>query len=225
MESARTERNEEGDPMWDFGINMFHAWNATQYDRVLHLDSGVTLYKHLDELFFLPSAPVAMPRAYWKLPDKNDMSTVFVLLEPSEDVYTGLMRAAYSSELIHKVFDEEILNEKFWDEALVLPHQRYALLTSEFRRGPDDHRKYFGSYIQEWDPRKILEKVSLVKFEDLPLPKPWIMWPQALLPEIMPKCRVKPGTAEESGCQDREVWKELYNEYRQRRKVSIFLDP
>ena len=40
------------------------AFGAVEYDRVIHLDSDITLLQHMDELFFLPATTIAMPRAY-----------------------------------------------------------------------------------------------------------------------------------------------------------------
>ncbi|KAF4539138.1 Glycosyl transferase family 8 [Lasiodiplodia theobromae] len=215
--STTDNQADEEEETWDFSINKFLAWNLTQYDRVLHLDSDVTLRNnHLDDLFFLPPAPAAMPRAYWELPHTRKLTSLLVLLTPSQTEFEALMHAAFTSEGALHRFDMELLNERYADSALVLPHRRLAMLTGEFRR--DDHTMYLGAEDEFWDTEKVLKETRLIHFSDWPLPKPWIMWPNKLLAEMLPKCRIRPGTAAESGCQDREVWKALYEDFRERRK-------
>ncbi|OJD38572.1 glucose n-acetyltransferase 1 [Diplodia corticola] len=225
MQSVRTEKHDDDDAeeeTWDFSINKFLAWNLTQYDRVLHIDSDVTLRRPLDDLFFLPAAPVAMPRAYWELPHTRKLTSLLVLLRPSAAEYDALMHAAFTSEGMlgggarpHR-FDMELLNERYADSALVLPHRGLALLSGEFRAV--DHTMYLGSEDEYWDTDRALDDARLVHFSDWPLPKPWIMWPAKLLADMLPKCRIRPGTPAESGCQDREAWRALYDDFRARRK-------
>ncbi|KAH7056011.1 nucleotide-diphospho-sugar transferase [Macrophomina phaseolina] len=218
MQSVRAEGHEEDneEETWDFSVNKFLAWNLTQYDRVLHIDSDVTLQRSLDDLFFLPDAPVAMPRAYWELPGTRKLTSLLVLLKPSASEYEALMHAAYVSEGSYHRFDMELLNERYRDSAMVLPHRNLALLTGEFRS--QDHTMYLGNEEEYWDADKVLDEARLIHFSDWPLPKPWIMWPNKLLAEMLPKCRIRPGTAAESGCQDRDIWKALYEDFRVRRK-------
>ncbi|KAL1638771.1 hypothetical protein SLS58_008585 [Diplodia intermedia] len=222
MQSVRAGKpdadDEDEGETWDFSINKFLAWNLTQYERVLHIDSDATLRRPLDDLFFLPAtAAVAMPRAYWELPHTRKLTSLLVLLTPSAAEYEGLMHAAFTSEgMRSRRFDMELLNERYADAALVLPHRGFALLSGEFRA--DDHTMYLGSEDEYWDTDKALDEARLVHFSDWPLPKPWIMWPPKLLAEMLPKCRIRPGTPAESGCQDREVWRALYDDFRARRK-------
>lgn len=218
MQSVRAEGREEDneEETWDFSVNKFLAWNLTQYDRVLHIDSDVFLQRSLDDLFFLPDAPVAMPRAYWELPHTRKLTSLVVLLKPDASEYEALMHAAFTSEGNFHRFDMELLNERYRDSAMVLPHRNLALLTGEFRS--KDHTMYLGNEEEYWDPDKVLDETRLVHFSDWPLPKPWIMWPTKLLAEMLPKCRIRPGTSAESGCQDREIWKALYEDFRVRRK-------
>lgn len=194
---------------------------------MLHIDSDVTILQNMDELFFLPPARVAMPRAYWDNPRSGKLTSLLVLIEPSYAEYQALMEASRpvvhgqivtNSTPGHEMYDMELLNERYGGSALVLPHRQYGLLTGEFRT--KDHRNFLGNDYEKWDPDRVLSEAKLVHFSDWPLPKPWVMWPQALLAEMLPKCDVKPGTDEESGCRDREVWRELYEDFRRRRKVS-----
>ena len=217
----------ESDEPWDKSITKLLAFGETEFDRVIHIDTDATVLNNMDELFFLPSAKVAMPRAYWALPDTTELSALVVVIEPSYREYTALMdnagAAIYGQVGVNETtrYDVTLLNDRYADSALVLPHRQYGLVTSEFRR--DDHRNFLGNEYEDWDPERVLAEAKVVHFADAPLPKPWIMWPQKLLVETLPKCKVSPGTAQESGCQDRQVWRDLYNSFRRRRRVCFFL--
>ncbi|GFF24628.1 alphaN-acetylglucosamine transferase [Aspergillus udagawae] len=209
---------------WDKSIVKLLAFGETEYDRVIHIDSDVTILQKMDELFFLPPAKAAMPRAYWALPDTKQLSSLLIVIEPSYREFKALMESAQpalhgqvevDSNETHR-YDMELLNNRYADSALVLPHRQYGLVTGEFRK--KDHRNFFGNDYETWDPDKVLAEAKLVHFSDWPLPKPWVLSNQKLLAEILPKCDYKPGTLQERGCRDREVWKSLYQDFRQRRK-------
>lgn len=214
---------------WDASVNKLRAFELTQYKRVIQLDSDSTMFTHLDELFFLPSAPAAMPRAYWDLEldhalTNTRLTSMLIVLEPSaleaEKLWelaagvgneTGTLNAGLN-------FDMEILNTRYRNNALVLPHRGYALLTGEFRRhGRHNHSDYLGTQ-EEWDPDAALKEAKVVHFSDWPLPKPWIMWPNSLMRDLRPDCEFDSGTSSEHGCRDREVWMGLYDNFRRRRK-------
>ncbi|KAL9099474.1 MAG: hypothetical protein Q9163_005025 [Psora crenata] len=209
------EMGKADDDAWNGSFAKFRAWGQTQYDRILHLDSDVTVLQNLDGLFLLPRAPVAMLRAYWQLPEHRRLTSLFVLLEPSEQEYQRLMAASRSDRRPKGEYDMEILNRFYADSALVLPHRHYGLLTGEFRAS--EHSNYLGSPSETWDPELVYREARLVHFSDWPLPKPWIMWPHQLIGEIMPKCKYS-----ESGlvdnCKDKEIWLGLYDDFRKRRK-------
>lgn len=204
------------DLTWDISLTKLLAFNQTQYLRILHLDSDVTIQHHLDDLFLLPSTPVAMMRAYWSSTTIHSLTSLLILLEPSATETARLMAAADSPSRQTDHFDMEVLNALYGNSAMVLPHRRYGLLSGEFRS--TDHTAYLGNDYEKWDAKRALREASLVHFSDWPLPKPWIMWPQSLMRDMQPHCEVNPGTASEAGCEGREVWVELYNEFRRRRK-------
>ncbi|EAW20017.1 alphaN-acetylglucosamine transferase [Aspergillus fischeri NRRL 181] len=210
---------------WDKSIAKLLAFGETEYDRVIHIDSDVTVLQSMDELFFLPPAKAAMSRAYWALPDTKQLSSLLIVIEPSYREFKALMESAQPA--LHgqvevdsnetQRYDMELLNNRYADSALVLPHRQYGLVTGEFRK--KDHRNFFGNDYETWDPDKVLAEAKLVHFSDWPLPKPWVLSNQKLLAEVLPKCDYKPGTVQERGCRDREVWKSLYEDFRRRRKV------
>jgi alpha-N-acetylglucosamine transferase len=209
----------------DYSINKVYAFREAQYDRIIHIDSDVDLFLHLDELFFLPPGQLAMPRAYWEGAHSGILSPKLMVLQPSYREYKLLMEVSQGvmhgqvTTNVSRGYDMDLLNQRFGSSAIVLPHRQYGLTTGEFRT--KDHRTFLGNDYEKWDPDRTLAEARLIHFTDSPLPKPWIMWPHGLMTEMLPKCDVKPGTYEESGCRDREVWKKIYDNYRQKRKVSV----
>lgn len=192
------------------------AFSLAYYDRVVALDSDSTLLQPLDELFLLPDTPIALPRAYWYSTKPWPLTSMLMVIKPDlkeferfKDIITG----GGNSELVQKhKFDMELINERFEESALVLPHRPYALLTGELRR--HSHSEYLGSPHETWDAEKVFKEAKLVHFSDWPLPKPWIMWPLEGLAEIQPDC----GGSHEGSCAERRIWKHLYEDFRSRRK-------
>ena len=206
---------QKDDDAWHGSFSKFFAWGQTQYERILHLDSDVTILKHLDELFMLPKAPAAMLRAYWELPRTQKLTSLFVLLEPSETEYQRLMAASRPDNRPEGQYDMEILNRFYGDSAMVLPHQQYGILSGEFRS--TDHSNFLGNSYDKWNADRTFREASLVHFSDWPLPKPWIMWPHKLIGEMMPKCYSDRGL-EVQHCKEKEIWLNLYDDFRKRRK-------
>ena len=209
---------------YDASITKLRVFELDEYERVIHFDSDVTVQRHLDELFFLPSAPMAMPRAYWsdRPRDQWPLSSVLMLVQPraseTKKMWDTLQEWRLQPERpVTGHYDDELFNDRFGSSALVLPHNPYVLQTNEFRK--HDHSAWLGSFsgpptLPEWDPFRAVKEAKLVHFSDWPLPKPWVMWPSAGLAEIQPDCNGgRTGT-----CADREVWKNLYDDFRHRRK-------
>ncbi|KAL8851630.1 MAG: hypothetical protein Q9221_003467 [Calogaya cf. arnoldii] len=204
-----TQDKDEQDGQQSAPFTKFAAWNTERYRRVLYLASDVTLLRNLDELFLLPSTPVAMMREHRTLPRKKVLTPRLILLEPSDDEFERLSTSIRPDILQEGDDDATILNRFYGDTALVLPHQAYGLLSSEFRA--EHHKRYIGNTYDLWDPEKALQVASLVHFIDEPFPKPWIMWPHALLAEQHPKCKGE-------DCRNKDVWLSLYDDFRRRRK-------
>jgi hypothetical protein len=211
---------------WDLSVTKIRVFELTQYDRVLHLDSDITLLQHMDELFSLPKTPVAMPRAYWSDGPSSlwQLTSLIMLVEPNSHEATAMMETlrqwqtqpGYSKS---KKYDMDLLNHRFGASAMVLPHRPYAMLTAEFRL--QNHSTYLGyrhghdlDPRGKWDPDQALKEAKLVHFSDWPLPKPWIMWPVEGLAEVQPTC----GGPTKGTCREREIWKMLYDDFRRKRK-------
>lgn len=213
---------------WDSSITKLRAFELTPYNRVLHLDADLTLLRNLDHLFLLPSAPVAMPRAYWAdvpSPDPNlsqpwPLTSLLLLLEPNRAEFKYLLETLtawrtdpnVTSHGDGKKYDMDLLNYRYGSSALVLPQRPYALLSSEFRS--TDHTAYLGPYGGKWDAQKVLDEAALVHFSDWPLPKPWTMWSADALAEMQPACLGGEG----GECVERKIWKGLYDDFRVKRR-------
>jgi hypothetical protein len=215
----------ESESDWDASITKLRAFELTPYKRVMHLDADMTILRNLDHLFLLPSAPVAMPRAYWAdvpTPDPNQsqpwpLTSLLLLLEPSRAEFSALLSTLtawrtdpnVTSHGDGKKYDMDLLNYRYGSSALVLPQRPYALLTAEFRN--TDHRPYLGANAR-WDAQAVFDEAALVHFSDWPLPKPWTMWSSDALAEIQPKCE---GV---EACVERKIWKGLYEDFRVKRR-------
>ena len=155
---------------WAESFTKLLAFNQTQYNRVLHLDSDGTVLQNMDDLFLLPQAAVAMPRAYWLGFNERVLSSQIMLVEPSEHEFSRVvktMEAGGSGD-----YDMEIVNILYKDKALILPHRPYDLLTGEFAAKPDDtHQNYLGDEEERWDPDIILQEAKYLHFSDWPMPK------------------------------------------------------
>jgi hypothetical protein len=166
----------------------------------------------MDELFLLPSAPVAMPRGYWLNPDDRVLSSQVVLLEPSKFEFDRILKAMETKQA--QDFDMEIVNNLYKDNCLIIPHRKYDLLSGEFRHGVNDHKKYLGSDEEPWNARAVIKEAKFVHFSDWPYPKPWIEADQHTTDERKPACH-------EGDCADQEIWLWLYSDFRSRRRVCL----
>jgi alpha-N-acetylglucosamine transferase len=201
---------------WAESFTKLLAFNQTQYDRVLALDSDSNVLENLDELFLLPSCPVAMPRAYWLYPEKQILASHIMLLQPSAAEFERVMDRV--SQSAANDYDMEVVNALYRDSALVLPHRPYGLLTIEFRGEPDQHAYYLGSDQEEWDPVAVFNEAKYLHFSDWPVPKPWLPTPESVRLDKQPKCHLRHGV---ESCAERDLWNGFYSEFRERREVRL----
>ena len=209
----------EIDFTWSESYTKLLAFNQTQYERVLHLDADGWILAPMDELFLLPEAPVAMPRAYWLLhddPPKRILSSQVMLVQPSEEEFARVKEKIDSAA--EGEYDMEIVNQLYLDSAMVFPHRKYDLLTAEFRS--DKHQFYLGSTTEKWDPRLVYGEAKFMHFSDWPVPKPWIPMDEDTRASMQPKCHK---LGEEEDCTERNMWNEFYEDYFTTREVCIFL--
>jgi alpha-N-acetylglucosamine transferase len=165
----------------------------------------------MDELFFLPRTPIAMPRAYWL---EDTLSSQIAVIEPSKYQFERILQAFRQRR--ESAFDMEILNDLYAQDCIIIPHRHYDLLTGEFRK--TEHHRYLGSTTEQWDAERVLEEAKYVHFSDWPYPKPWKPESEVERLKLQPKCyESQPGKQD---CTDRMIWNEIYREFRERRRVS-----
>ncbi|KAM5543497.1 hypothetical protein V8D89_002748 [Ganoderma adspersum] len=203
-----------GDPTWSDSYTKLLAFNQTQYARVLALDSDATLLQPMDELFLLPPAPAALPRAYWLHDPIPVLTTALLLATPSHTEFQRVTDAIASAR--GGEFDMEIVNRLYGRNAIILPHRRYALLTGEFRIvDPRGHAAYLGNEYEEWDPDAALREAKFLHFSDWPMPKPWLDAAAATVQGVQPKCVEGPRGRKD--CRSREMWLGFYADFKMRR--------
>lgn len=204
----------KGEPTWSKSLTKFHAFDLTEYTRVLVFDSDSQVLNSMDHYFLAPQAAVAVPRAYW-LNENNTVKQVLgshvMLLEPNKARCKKIVDEALKSG----DFDMEVINHMFKDSAMILPHRRLALLTGEFRG--KDHQKYLApnEEDEEWNAMAEVSRAYLVHFSDWPLPKPWVphttaQW-EAALPECLKDEKERPDRPK---CADRVMWESIYEDYK-----------
>lgn len=121
----------------------------------------------MDELFTLPSTPVAMPRAYWLGFDERKLTSAILVIQPSKDEYDRIAKAIAASK--SNEYDMEIMNQLYRDSAMIIPHRPYLMLTSGLYEL--DHTRYFGTTEEVWDPDLVIEELRFIHFSDWPVPK------------------------------------------------------
>ncbi|OLN97881.1 Glucose N-acetyltransferase 1-like protein 1 [Colletotrichum chlorophyti] len=207
------QHREGSDPTWADSFTKLLAFNQTGYDRVISIDSDSTLLQNVDELFFLPQTPVAMPRAYWLYPEKQILSSQIMVVQPSADEFSRIMAKIDSAG--KDDYDMEIVNDLYRDSALVLPHRPYDLLTRVF--GGDHPDYYLGNDKEVWDSIAIFNEAKLLHFSDWPMNKPWLESSEALIKQREPKCVMKNAVED---CTTRDLWHSFYTDFKTRRKLS-----
>ena len=108
-----------------------------------------------------------MPRAYWLNPDDRVLSSQLVLIEPSRFELDRILQRMENRA--GNEYDMDLVNHLYKDNAMVLPHRRYDILSGEFRGS--DHTRYLGNNIEPWDADKIINETKFVHFSDWPFPK------------------------------------------------------
>ncbi|RDW77231.1 glycosyltransferase family 8 protein [Coleophoma cylindrospora] len=204
-------QNKGTDPTWASSYTKLLAFNQTQYDRVLIMDSDATLLQPMDELFLIAPAPVVLPRAYWL--KSKILGSELMLIQPSSKefarVQKGISRAAQGQ------YDMEIVNKLYGKDAFVLPHRPYTFMTGDFK---DAGHPAWKDPEEKWDPEKVLKEAKYVHFSDWPLAKPWVWEGENHIEKSRPKCLKDEVTKEETDCRARDVWNWMYSDFAQRRK-------
>lgn len=230
---------------WETSMTKLRVFELDEYERVIYFDSDVHLQQHMDELFTLPRAAMAMPRAYWS-PRRDDnlpMSSALMLFEPNpaetKKMWDRLQEWRLNPDRgDSQHYDDDLINERFAPSAMVLPHRPYLLhtgnydkldtmdgmnteltrlFTGEFRR--DDHERWLGTVNGPEDATK-WDPFVAVKEAKLVHFNDWPLPKPWIMWPIEGLAEVQPdcGGSHTGTCGDREVWKGLYDEFRFRRK-------
>ena len=84
--------NQSGDATWAQSMTKLRFFELTQYRRLIYFDADGLVMRSMDHLFNLPSAPVAMPRAYWL--SQPRMCNALAVIEPSAQRLEDLLHQA-----------------------------------------------------------------------------------------------------------------------------------
>jgi len=152
-----------------------------------------------------------MPKAYWL--EKPTLTSHIMVITPSTEEFTRVEQAVVKAT--DGVYDMEIMNSLYGNDCVVLPHQKYALLTGEFRK--DDHSAYLGSDGAKWDAGIVRSEAKYVHFSDDPLPKPWMKHKAKDWDNMRPLCET--GIDGKVDCRSRDIWGEFYDDFKIKRKV------
>jgi len=195
--------------IWGDSYTKLLAFNQTQYERLIVLDSDATILKHMDELFFVPSAPVTLPQAYWL--EKPTLSSHIMVIKPSTREFERVQKAIRKAPPTD--YDMEIINRLYGSTCSILPQRPYALLSGEFRSR--QHANYLGHEPVNWDPEATFNEAKYVHFSDYPLPKPWEAT-QVQMTQTRPACFINEQNRRD--CRARDLWLKLYNDYNESKK-------
>lgn len=97
----------------------------------------------------------------------------------------------------------DVMNALYRDQCLVLPNE-YDFLSGELRE--KNHTRYLGNHLLTWNATAELHRAYYVHFSDFPLPKPWLMQPEALASNMT-------GPACPPLCEERALWVLLYTAF------------
>mmetsp|Transcript_32821 Transcript_32821/g.57346 ORF Transcript_32821/g.57346 Transcript_32821/m.57346 type:complete len:377 (+) Transcript_32821:160-1290(+) len=96
-----------------------------EYDRIIYMDADMLVRKNLDHLFFLPdTSHIAGPRVYHQQFDgrPNYFCSCMMVFTPEKHMWDRIMgwyKDGWVKE--NKLYDMDLLNREFIDEATVLP--------------------------------------------------------------------------------------------------------
>lgn len=72
-----------GESTWAESLTKWQYFRLSEYKRVIFFDTDGLVMKSMNELFLLPPAPVAMPRAYWL--EQPYMSAQITVIQPDAE--------------------------------------------------------------------------------------------------------------------------------------------
>lgn len=183
----------------------FSILNLTDYDRIVYMDSDAMAYQHMDDHFLLPSAPIALPRAYW-YPEPNYLTSAYMVIEPSDFLHQQALDRMPGGPKYSKGnnADMDIMQDMADGWAMLLPHRGLFMLSMDLRDGPEDpkHDRYLRSSQSggTWDPEYEVANTRLIHFSEKG-PKHW---------QGHGRMDYLCGKRQDAGC---KAWRKLLNEY------------
>ncbi|KAK6510113.1 N-acetylglucosaminyltransferase [Arthrobotrys musiformis] len=216
-------------PMADDMIHPLSLLNMTDYKRLLYLQHPAMIMKNMDEmLLHSPAATVSAPR------NKNGgLSSNFLMVTPENGEWEYILKTQKSA-LGTKDFGElgKLVEKIYSTMAMILPRWPYEIFTSELFESPV---KNSGARASTWLPSKVLKEAYYILFDGgkpsktgewEKVPQPWKL--KSLEEDAAPGCHLVQedlGNGEERwDCTARNVWRKLYDGYRQRRMEVCGLD-
>ena len=196
--------------------NKFLAYNLTEYERVIVLGLDTIVLNAMDELFFLPPAPLALPYVYWPTESGHGgewhFSDQLMVIQPSSTEFANVQSTLQN--ITGQWSDLEVVDQLFGDMVIRLPQRPYHLLTEEFQHKYWQHEKYLGTSKERWDAEIILRETKLVHFFEPAMPKPW-MASNTTIAKHVPRC--VPSVARRPDCRSAMAWYGFYTSYLNRR--------
>ena len=143
-------------------MSKLHAFNMTEYDRVMFMDADQMLLKSPEALFnSVPDAMLAAPRAYWLLPGtfpkgyrtegwppgngpevgpQMKFGSYLMLIQPAEHLWSRLYSKYYKDgkPVFQDYFDMDLLNIEFKDDVTLLPGNLVVLSNDYMNKGADE---------------------------------------------------------------------------------------
>ncbi|KAF3166244.1 N-acetylglucosaminyltransferase [Orbilia oligospora] len=213
-------------PMPDDIVDPLVMLNMTDYKRLVYLRSPAVIMKNMDEmLLHSPVATVSAPRD-----SSGGLSSNFLMVTPENGELEYVMK---QEGAISKDFGGlgKLVNKIYATTAMILPRWPHEIFTSDFFNSPVESN---GNRASNWKPSKVLKEAYYIFFDAGKKtkngewekgPQPWKL--KSLEEDVAPKCQMvqETGNGEERlDCTARDVWKTLYDGYRQRRMEVCGLD-
>ncbi|KAK6338374.1 N-acetylglucosaminyltransferase [Orbilia blumenaviensis] len=214
-------------PMPDGLVTPLVMLNMTDYKRLIYLQHPAAILKNMDEILLnAPTAVITVPRDL-----SGGLSSNFLMVAPETGELEYIMKnggvkkdAGGLGKVVERIYSTT---------AMILPRWPYEIFTSEFF---DSTIETSGSRESVWLPSKVVNKAYYVLFDGGKIspninkkwetvPQPWKL--KSLEEGVAPKCRLVQdlGNGEEKwDCTARNVWRTLYDGYRQRRMEVCGLD-
>jgi len=169
---------------WAQTWNKFWVFKLTEYRRVVHLDADTYVLKNLDNLFLLPEAELAMPRAYW-IGSQPFGTSLLMVVTPSDELYNRIIDYGNKRNNPNH-WDMDILNDMYRHSPhyIMLPGL-YGLLHGEFA---SDQKHWLSDNIEEtwekaplfhwstWKPWNTNEKSNEVSAKGSLFKKTFTLW-------------------------------------------------